>query len=115
MKKAAQFRVVLVTAPNLKVARQLAQNALARRLTACASLIPGIESHYWWKGKLEKSAEVLIVFKTPATQLKTLEKLVLENHPYDTPEFVALNLSGGNGRYLDWLARETEETENKPQ
>lgn len=108
MKKAGQFRVVLVTAPNLKVARQLAQRALARRLAACASLIPGIQSHYWWKGKLEKSGEALIVFKTRARHLEKLEKLVLENHPYDTPEFVALKLSGGNGRYLDWLARETK-------
>jgi periplasmic divalent cation tolerance protein len=108
MKKAGQFRVVLVTAPDVKVARGLARRALARRLAACASLIPRIQSHYWWKGKLEKSAEVLIVFKTRARQLEKLEKLVLENHPYDTPEFVSLKLSGGNGRYLDWLARETQ-------
>ena len=108
MKKAGQFRVVLVTAPNLKVARELAQRALARRVAACANLIPRIESHYWWKGKREKSAEVLIVFKTSARRLGKLEKLVLENHPYDTPESVALSVSAGNGRYLDWLARETE-------
>jgi len=108
MKKAGQFRVVLVTAPSLKVANQLAQRALGRRLAACASLIPRIQSHYWWKGKLEKSAEVLIIFKTRARQLGKLEKLVLENHLYDTPELVALKLSGGNGRYLDWLARETK-------
>ncbi len=107
MKKAGNFRVVLVTAPNLKVARQLARRALALRAAACASMIPRIESHYWWKGKLEKSGEVLIVFKTRARQLGKLEKVVLENHPYDTPEFVALELRGGNARYLDWLLRET--------
>jgi len=112
MKQAGQFRVVLVTAPDLKVARQLARLALTSRLAACANVIPRIESHYRWKGKLEKSAESLIVFKTRARRLEKLEKLVLENHPYDTPEFVALKLSGGNGRYLDWLARETE---NGPQ
>ena len=112
MKKAGQFRVVFVTAPDLKVARQLAQCALAVRAAACASLIPRIESHYWWKGKLERSAEVLIVFKTRARQLEKLEKLVLKNHPYDTPEFVALKLGGGNARYLDWLARESK---SKPQ
>jgi periplasmic divalent cation tolerance protein len=107
MKKAGQFRVVLVTAPNLKVARELARRALAGRLAACANLMPGIESHYWWRGKLEKSAEVLILFKTHARQLGKLEKLVLETHPYDTPEFVALALNAGTGRYLEWLARET--------
>jgi periplasmic divalent cation tolerance protein len=108
MNKAGQFRVVLVTAPNVKVARQLAQRALTARMAACANLIPRVESHYWWNGKLEMSAEVLIVFKTRARQLEKLEKLVLENHPYDTPEFVALTLNAGNDRYLDWLLRETE-------
>jgi periplasmic divalent cation tolerance protein len=107
VKKTGQFRVVLVTAPNLKVARRLAQLALSSRRVACANLIQRVESHYWWKGKLDTSAETLIAFKTRARQLEKLEKLVLKNHPYDTPEFVVLNISAGNARYLDWLARET--------
>jgi periplasmic divalent cation tolerance protein len=108
MKKAGKFRVVLVTAPDMKVARHLAGRALSSRLVACANLISRIESHYRWKGKLEKSAETLIVFKTRARHLEKLEKLVLKSHPYDTPEFVVLNISGGNARYLDWLAHETD-------
>ena len=80
---------------------------LCDTLAACASVIPRVQSHYWWKGKLEKSAEVLIIFKTRARQLRKLEKLVLEKHPYDTPEFIALNLTAGNQRYLDWLEKET--------
>lgn len=108
MKKADQFRVVFVTAPNLKVARRLARLALAQRLVACANLMPPIESHYWWQGKLEKGAEALILFKTRARLIEKLEKLILENHPYDTPEFVALSVNAGNQRYLEWLWRETE-------
>ena len=107
MRKAAPFRLVLATAPNVKVARQLARAALRARLAACANLIPRLESHYWWRGRIETGAEVLIVFKTRARQLSKLEKLILEKHPYDTPEFVALELAGGTPRYLDWLARET--------
>jgi periplasmic divalent cation tolerance protein len=98
---------VLVTAPNVKVARHLARAALRMRLVACVNLIPRTESHYWWRGKMEKGAEVLMILKTRAFHLAKLEKLLLEKHPYDTPEFVALELSGGNERYLDWLERET--------
>jgi periplasmic divalent cation tolerance protein len=105
MKSAAQFHLVLVTAPNRKVARQLAKCALQARAAACANLISGLESHYWWKGRVESGAEVLIIFKTVKKHLRKLEKLVLVNHPYDTPEFVVLPLAGGNARYLDWLAR----------
>jgi periplasmic divalent cation tolerance protein len=103
MKRAAGETLVLVTAPDLEVARRLVQLALEARLVACAKLIPQIESHYWWQGKLESAAEVLILFKTTRAKLKSLERLVLANHPYDTAEFVTLPLAGGSGRYLDWI------------
>jgi periplasmic divalent cation tolerance protein len=104
MKPATQFAVVLVTAPDLKTARALAKAALSARLIACANLFPKIESHYWWRGKIESGAEVLLVLKTQKSKLAALEKLILAQHPYNTPEFIVLPLSAGNKKYLDWLA-----------
>jgi periplasmic divalent cation tolerance protein len=104
MKTAEPFRLVLVTAPDLKTARKLAQSALAARLIACANLIPQVESHYRWHGKIERANEVLLLFKTTRPKLAKLEKLILAAHPYDTPEFVVLKLDAGNARYLAWLA-----------
>lgn len=103
MKHTREFAVVLVTAPDLRTARMLAKAALESRLIACANLIPKVESHYWWQGKIEHGAEVLLVLKTAATRLAALEKLIVAKHPYDTPEFVVLSLDRGNRRYLDWL------------
>lgn len=104
MKAASRFAIVLVTAPDLKTARALAKATLKERLVACANLIPRIESHYWWQGKIESSMEVLILFKTRTLDLAALEKLIVAKHPYDTPEFLVLSLSAGNRKYLDWLA-----------
>ena len=103
MKDAKEFSVILVTAPDMKVARQLASGALRAKLAACASLLPKIESHYWWQGKITSSAEVLMIFKTAARKISALEKFILANHPYDTPEFVSLSLAGGTDRYLAWI------------
>lgn len=103
MKHTSRYMIALVTAPDLKTARRIARQALETRLTACANLIPKIESHYWWQGKLESSAEVLIVFKATDSCLANLEKLVMAHHPYDTPEFIAISLTSGNARYLQWL------------
>jgi periplasmic divalent cation tolerance protein len=103
MKAARNFAVVLVTAPDLKTARVLARAALHARLVACANLIPKLESHYWWEDKLERSNEVLILFKTTKGKLGRLEKLILARHPYDTPEFIAIPLDSGTPRYLDWI------------
>jgi len=107
VKSAAKFSIVLVTAPDLKTARKLAQGALKERLVACANLVPRIESHYWWQGRIETSAEVLCIFKTPRAKLRALESFVLAHHPYDTPEILSLPIEGGTVRYLDWLAAST--------
>lgn len=102
--KNSEFKIVLVTAPDLKTARRLARAALAARLIACANLVPKLESHYRWQGKLERSAEVLMVMKTMQARVAALERLILAEHPYDTPEFVVLDLAGGAKKYLAWLA-----------
>jgi periplasmic divalent cation tolerance protein len=104
MKSAAGFALVLVTAPDLKTARRLAKFALQARLIACANLVPKIESHYWWQGKIESGPEVLLVLKTRKSRLALLEKLILEKHPYDTPEFLVLPLNAGSQGYLGWLS-----------
>lgn len=105
MKSPRNYALVLVTAPDLKTARALAKATLSERLVACVNLIPNVESHYLWKGKMATGAEVLMLFKTAPSKLRALEKAVLRNHPYDTPEFVVLNIMAGNERYLDWLRR----------
>jgi periplasmic divalent cation tolerance protein len=102
--KKGQFAVVLVTAPDMKTGQRLAKAALKARLVACANIFPKIESHYWWQGRMEKSAEVLLILKTTKSCLAELERLIVTGHSYDTPEFVVLELKQGNRRYLDWLA-----------
>ena len=107
MRSAASFALVLVTAPDLRTARALARAALAARLVACVNLVPRVESHYWWQGKVESAAEVLLVIKTRKSHLAPLEKLILKAHPYDTPELLVLPLGSGTHRYLEWLATST--------
>jgi periplasmic divalent cation tolerance protein len=107
MKSATQFALVLVTAPDLKTARRLATAALQARLIACANLVPKIESHYWWQGKLESAAEVLLVLKTTKASVAALEKLILAGHPYDTPEFLVLSPNADGTKYLAWLGEQT--------
>jgi len=105
MQAAGKYRLVLVTAPDLPTARKLARAALQARLAACANLVPKIESHFRWQGKIDRSAEVLLLFKSTNTRLAALEKLIVARHPYDTPEIVSVSLSQGNRKYLNWINR----------
>ena len=103
MQPAGKYKLVLVTAPDLRTARKLARAALAARVAACVSLVPKLESHFRWQGRIDRSLEVLLLFKTTGARLAELEKLIVARHPYDTPEIIALSLDRGNRRYLDWL------------
>lgn len=96
--------VAHVTAPNMEVARAIARTALEAKVAACANILPQIESHYWWQGKLEQSAEALIIFKTTAEKTIALQETVLANHPYQTPEFITFHIDHGAPAYMQWIA-----------
>jgi len=104
VKQTGKYKLVLVTAPDLNTARKLAKSALKARLVACANLIPGLESHYRWAGKIEHGKEVLLLLKTSAARIGKLQSHIIALHPYDTPEFLVIDLEGGYGKYLAWLA-----------
>lgn len=104
MHRPPDYSCVFVTAPNIAVARKIAAAVLGERLVACANLLPKVESHYWWQDKIETSAEVLILFKTSREKLPDLERCVVKNHPYDTPEFIAVSLDHSSQKYLSWIA-----------
>ena len=103
MKNGKNFFLVFVTAPNLNTARKLAKATLEARLIACANLVPKLESHYWWQEKIESAPKVLMVLKTTRSRLAKLEACIRSNHPYDTPEIIAMPLAAGTDRYLKWI------------
>src|SRR5262245_2132264 len=105
MRRTQAYAVALVTAPSLPSARALAQTILRRRLAACVNLIRSVESHFRWKGRLEASDEILLVIKSSRKSLAALERCVLDHHPYDTPEFIALPIIAGSKSYLDWMSQ----------
>ena len=104
MKACPEFKIILTTAPDLDVAKHLAESAINARLAACVSFLPSLESLYWWKGQIETTTEVFMLFKTEASHVEDLEELIIHHHPYDTPEFVQVPIEAANEKYLAWLA-----------
>ncbi len=99
--------MVFTTVPNLAVGRKLAKEVLERRFAACIHLAPRGESHYWWKGKIEKAQEVAMIFKTSKKALPLLLHVLKDIHPYEIPEILAFRIDHGNVSYLKWLEEET--------
>lgn len=99
-------RVVLVTAPSAEVGLEMGRTLVREQRAACVNLVPGIRSVYRWEGALQEDEEVLLVIKTTADGLDALTRRVVEIHPYDVPEVLALPAQGGNPAYLRWVAEE---------
>ncbi len=94
---------VFMTAANREEAARLAQMLVEKRLAACVQILPEIESHYWWRGQVERQPEVLLIAKTTAARFEELEKEVIAIHSYKTPEIVAFPVSAVSKPYLEWL------------
>jgi periplasmic divalent cation tolerance protein len=102
----ANALVVLVTAPSAEKAAELGRALVSERLAACASVVPGIRSIYWWEGKVQDEPETLVVLKTTRARFEALRDRVLALHPYQVPEVVALGIEAGSEKYLEWIAGE---------
>ena len=104
--KEADLRVVLVTAPE-KDAERIARILLEERMIACANLLPGVISLFWWEGKINREGETLMLLKTPRSKISILLKRVKELHGYAVPEFLALPIREANPDYLKWAENAT--------
>ncbi len=103
---ATSFRIVLITAPRGRKAAALAKGLVKARLAACVNIVASLVSHYAWKGKARRDAEALLIVKTSARKLKSIERWIAANHPYEVPEVLALKVDAGAKGYLRWLAGE---------
>ncbi|WP_456377790.1 divalent-cation tolerance protein CutA [Thiolapillus sp.] len=95
--------LVLCTCPEGNVAEYLAQTLVERKLAACVSITSAIQSVYHWQGKIQRDREVLLLIKTTAAGWANLEQALLELHPYDVPEIIAIPIVAGSKDYLSWV------------
>jgi periplasmic divalent cation tolerance protein len=98
----------LITAKDKSEAEFIAKSLLNERLIACANIIGGIESSYWWKGKIEQAEETLVIIKTTAKNAKKVVEKTKHLHSYEVPEIVFFKATAGNKDFLKWVEKETK-------
>jgi periplasmic divalent cation tolerance protein len=103
-------RAVLVytTYPSIVEAERAGRAIVERRLAACVNILPGMVSHYWWQGSIERGEEVVMIIKTRANLAGDVAAAVKEMHSYTTPAVLLLPIEKVDSAYLDWLMAETE-------
>ena len=95
--------VLLSTVGKPEDAQRIAEALVERRLAACVNILPGLTSIYHWQGKIQRDDEVLLLAKTRADRYPALQQALVELHPYELPEVVAVSVKQGLSTYLAWL------------
>ena len=104
-------RAVLVytTWPSIVEAERVGRTIVERRLAACVNILPGMISHYWWEGKIERAEEVVMFIKTRASMAELVRNAVKEAHTYTTPAFMVLPVDNVHADYHACITRETSQ------
>jgi periplasmic divalent cation tolerance protein len=102
-------RAVLVytTWPSIVEAEEAGRAIVEKRLAACVNIVPGMISHYWWQGKIERAEETVAIFKTRAAIAEEVRAAVAASHPYDTPAIIVLPVESLDAAYHRWIVAET--------
>lgn len=101
------FIFVYITNPDKKTAKKIGLYLLKKRLIACANIFPMEHSDYWWKGKIEKTKEFVLIVKTKKENWEKVKTEIKKIHPYSVPCITKIDVEA-NKEYEDWLKKEVK-------
>ncbi len=109
MKQISDYIQIFTTVEKRDDAEKIAKIVIEKRLAGCVQILGPIKSTYWWKGNIESAEECLCIMKSKKNLYKEIEMTIKENHPYETPEIVAVPIIAGYEGYLKWLDSEVKQ------
>lgn len=104
-----QVIVAFSTCPDEATARHVSHTLVSERLATCVNRLAGVTSTYFWDGRLQDDAEILLIIKSTAARQAELVARLQALHPYELPELVILPVTGGNEPYLQWVRSGVEQ------
>lgn len=104
--------LVLCTCPDQRTALRLGRVLVEARLAACVNVLTGLRSVYRWKGAVQEDSEALLLIKTSSERYRDLEAAIVEHHPNELPEVIAVQIERGLEDYLGWIAGSTDASDS---
>jgi len=99
---------MISTAGSAKEARKIGKVLVEKGLAACVSVIPGVNSFFYWEGKLCQEGEAVILIKTESAQINKIINKIKELHSYEVPEIISFKIEEGEKNYLQWIKKMTK-------
>ena len=94
---------ISTTTATKEQAEKIVQHLVETKLAACMQINGPITSIYRWKGKVENAQEWLCLIKTREDLFDKVEAAIKSQHPYETPEIIAVPIVKGSKEYLNWI------------
>jgi len=98
-----KFIIIYVTCPSEAEARKIADRLLREKFIACANILNGVRSLFWWKGRINRARESLLVMKTAKGNFRKVRNVIKKLHSYEVPEIIAVPIEACDGDYLRWI------------
>ncbi len=100
--------MLYITTGTMEEAQRIGAALLEKRMVACVNIMGGMQSMFWWQGRVESSEECIMLAKTTESRVDECTALIKQHHTYECPCVVQLSIDGGNAAFLKWVQRETE-------
>ena len=100
--------LVYITTKNKAQAAEIGKKLVQERIVACVNIVDGMQSIYWWEGKICEDNEAILIAKTSDSLFNNLLARVKELHSYTVPCIVAIPIKKGNPDYINWLQNEIQ-------
>ncbi|MBI5374929.1 MAG: divalent-cation tolerance protein CutA [Candidatus Schekmanbacteria bacterium] len=105
--QANSLTIILTSVDSKENALSIAEILLRKKLAACVNILPGINSVYFWEGKLCNENEIIMLIKTRTELFNSVKKELLKIHPYKLPEIISLSVPNALEAYSNWVFDET--------
>ena len=103
-----KFQIIYITVSNKGEAEKIASVLLNQKLCACVNIIENVTSFFFWKDKIQKEKEVILLAKTTENLTKRLIETVKKKHSYSCPCVVSVPILDGNPDFLQWIQNSTK-------
>jgi periplasmic divalent cation tolerance protein len=84
------MKIILTNVPP-DHAQEIARTLVEEHYVACINFYP-VQSVYLWKGEFCVDQEVTLMMKVAIHGVEALKQRILELHPYELPEIIALDV-----------------------
>src|SRR3984893_1926188 len=100
---AEKIILALSTFPDAESARRISNELVVGKFAACVNILPGVESIYRWKEKIESGNETLVLFKLSEDRQSAFQEKMRSLHPYEVPAIIFVPISSGLPAYVRWV------------